>query len=97
MFGWFRKNKAAAHAIASPEPKPKVTVLTATETQRQFKALEDFDVDMGRGKSCYRRGQTYTIRPGNDVLATLADGWEAQGIIEWRDPVARVTGTGEVS
>jgi hypothetical protein len=52
-------------------------------TMRQFRALKDFHAPEFR--SDYVTGLTYTIRDGNDKLATAAEAWAADGRIAFLD------------
>lgn len=64
----------------------------------RFKAKQDFFSD--ELKSQYVEGMSYTVRPGNTLLAGLAAEWKDDGRIEWIDqatPEAQVGGTGMVS
>lgn len=66
----------------------------------RFKALKTFDSKETR--STYVVGFFYTIRPGNDLLAVLAEDWVSQGMIEYVDQSgstmmpAKVAGQGKV-
>lgn len=45
----------------------------------KFTALADFgDEDL---RSIYAKGCSYTVRPGNDLLAGKVAGWAAQGLV----------------
>ena len=67
------------------------------EVQPYFTPLVDFVSPETR--SSYVKDMTYTIRPGNDRLAALAQRWHAEGKIEFKAtrPPSSVKGVGGVS
>lgn len=65
----------------------------------KFRALKTFESEETR--STYVTGLFYTIRPGNDLLAVLAEDWVSEGKIEYVDGTgvmipSRVTGQGVI-
>lgn len=64
---------------------------------RHFIALQSFTSPETR--SHYIEGLSYTIRPGNRYLNTLAEVWAIQGKIQFlpQTTKAQLTGTGVVS
>jgi hypothetical protein len=64
----------------------------------RFRALATFESEETR--STYVEGLTYTVRPGNDLLAVLAVDWAEQDKIEFIDsavvPKSRISGSGFV-
>ena len=70
-------------------------------TTKRFRVLRDFAPD-DLGGTQYVAGLTYTIREGNDKLATLADEWATEGLIEFLSDTAgtapaSAAGTGTVT
>lgn len=64
----------------------------------RFQALETFDSPETR--STYVKGFSYTIRPGNEILARLAKDWLGRGMIEMHpgsEPPSNVAGQGIVT
>ncbi len=62
-----------------------------------FRALETFDSEATR--STYVRGLTYTVRPGNELLARLVETWIGEDKVEIIRPPdkARIGGHGKVT
>lgn len=67
---------------------------------RQFRVLKTFESPLF--KSTYVEGMLYTIRPGNDLLATHAEDWRESGLIEYvesdggHQPPLKIAGQGTV-
>lgn len=64
----------------------------------RFRILDDFTYE--GLKSDYLAGLTYTIRPGNELLAALVPQWVAEGKAEWLDdsaPKSQVSAKGTVA
>lgn len=64
--------------------------MSEEQVDRPFVALVTFETTIGKIPSRYKAGQVYTLRAGNEVLATLTGAWVVEGkIVFYDDPAFR--------
>jgi hypothetical protein len=80
MFDWFKKEIPVVVEVPVEPVATHRASMPRTRIVGTFIPLQDFEGRMPNGEllGLYKKGKTYYLRDGNQLLATLCTQWEAE-------------------